>query len=573
MRKYLNYLAGLICCSAVGAVYFYVSLPPINIHSTAFWWFFVILLLSFSIPFGVFSAVLSVAEKFGKKGRTVTAAPALKVILILACVPIVVCIFGGIASSTFFNAHRYASVITVNEAKFEEDMPETTNVTNIALMDSNSARIIGNRTLGYLSDVVSQYEAGYTYNQINYQGAPKKVTSLEYVDFFKWFNNRKAGVPGYIMVDPVNNTASYEKLDAPIKYVSSAWFNDNLERKLRFSYPTKIFGSYSFEIDDSGNPYYVVSCLTARVGLFGAMDVEEVIIFDPTNGSSEIYPVAETPAWVDEVYTGYLATEKYNWYGMYSGGFWNSVISNKDCKKTTDDFGYIVLGDDVWYFTGVTSITSDQSNIGFIITNARTGEYKFYPVVGAEEYSAMSAAEGEVQEKGYTASFPSLINVSGKATYILVLKDDGGLVKLYALVNVENYSIVATGTTQQEAMKEYKRLLAQNGVTSPDKESDLPEEKFKVLDVNTASIGGETYIYITSPDKTLYKAQISADETLLLISKGDLISVKYSETSDSKIRYIDSWDFTQEPEENSEVKLYAEDDAADDTAKPDDSAA
>ena len=185
----------------------------------------------------------------------------------------------------------------------------------------------------------------------------------------------------------------------------------------------------------------------------------------------------------------------------------------------------------------------------------------------------MSAAEGEVQEKGYTASFPSLINVSGKATYILVLKDDGGLVKLYALVNVENYSIVATGTTQQEAMKEYKRLLAQNGVTSPDKESDLPEEKFKVLDVNTASIGGETYIYITSPDKTLYKAQISADETLLLISKGDLISVKYSETSDSKIRYIDSWDFTQEPEDNSEVELYAEDDTADDTAKQDESAA
>ena len=246
-------------------------------------------------------------------------------------------------------------------------------------------------------------------------------------------------------------------------------------RKLRFSYPTKIFdGFMSFEIDEDGNPYFIISCLEPKIFPFGAMDVSEVIIFDPCTGESEIYAVEDAPEWVDAVFSGDLAEQKYNWHGTLSGGFWNSIIGNKDCKQTTDDYGYIVIGDDVWYFTGVTSVTSDESNIGFIISNARTGEYKYYPVVGAEEYSAMRAAEGEVQEKGYVASFPSLINVKGQATYIMVLKDAGGLVKLYALVNVEQYGIVATGSTQAEAMKAYKALLVQNGIIK-DENEPLPE--------------------------------------------------------------------------------------------------
>ena len=542
MKKYMNWLIGVLCCAVVSGIYYYVELPAMNIHSGAFWMFWVIALLSFSIPFGVLSALKGMVDKVRHRGGAWRIGTTAKVLLILACVPFVVMIIGALTSSTLFNAKRYASVIEVETAVFEEDMPEATTVTNIALMDSSSAQIIGNRTLGSLSSVISQYEAGYTYNQINYHGTPQKVTCLEYVDFFKWFNNRKNGIPGYIMVDPVNNSANYVALDQPIRYVSSAYFNDKLERRLRFAYPTKIFGSYSFEINEQGEPYYVVSCLTARVGLFGAMDVNEVIVFNPSDGSSELYPVSDTPSWVDEVYSGNLATQKYDWYGMYSGGYWNSVIGNKDCKKTTNDFGYITIGDDVWYFTGVTSIVSDESNIGFIISNARTGEYKFYPVVGAEEYSAMSAAEGEVQEKGYRASFPSLINISGKATYIMVLKDDGGLVKLYALVNVENYGIVATGQTQSEAMNAYKKLLVQNGLTEGGTQTES-ETDVEVEDIRIITADGSSVIYITASDRTLYKARIADDETLLMIRPDDHIRIGYSETGTDGIRSIDNWSF------------------------------
>ncbi len=544
MKKYLNIIVGALSCLVISGFFYYVELPPLNPQSTAFWGFLLVVILSFSIPFGLISAVKETADRIKKRDFVGFSLPtSVKIILGAIAVPVLALIVGGVISSTFFNAKGYASVITVQNAVFEEDMPEVSKVENIALMDSASAQIYGNRTLGSLSQVVSQYEAGTTYNQINYHGSPKKVTSLEYVDFFKWWTNRSKGIPGFIMVDPVGSSAEYVELEKPLRYVDSAYFNDDLQRKLRFDYPTKIFGSVSFEIDEEGTPYYIVSCMSAKIGLFGAMDVSEVIIFNPADGTSEIYAVDETPSWIDEVYTGNLATAKYDWYGMYSGGYWNSVIGNKDCKRTTNDFGYITLEDDVWYFTGVTSIVSDESNIGFLLSNARTGEYKFYPVVGAEEYSAMSAAEGEVQEKGYTASFPSLVNVSGEATYILVLKDAGGIVKQYALVNVENYSIVATGTTQQEAMSAYRKELSQNGVKD---EGNIFEAQIEITDIRIATLDGNSSVYITAEDRKVYKGALSSDEGLMALQTGDKIKVTYTEMGYDNVYLIEEWAFVIE---------------------------
>lgn len=534
------------------AVSFYFTLPAINPANPGFWIYLALVILSFAYPF-IFMGGEKVVKKVKNASITLNGRPvnvsyklpkgkAKVIAILLVALPLAIVLLGNIVSSTFFNATAYASVIDVKEAVFADDMKETNEVTNIALMDGESAKIIGNRTLGSLSDVVSQYRISESYTQINYKRTPKKVANLEYDDFFKWFANSSKGVPGYVMVDPVNNTAEYVKLQKPLKYVESGYFGDDLMRKLRFSYPTKIFdGFMSFEIDEDGDPYYIISCLEPKIFPFGAMDVSEVIIFDPCTGESEIYAVEEAPAWVDAVFSGDLAEQKYNWHGTLSGGFWNSIIGNKNCKQTTDDYGYIVIGDDVWYFTGVTSVTSDESNIGFIISNARTGEYKYYPVVGAEEYSAMRAAEGEVQEKGYVASFPSLINVKGQATYIMVLKDVGGLVKLYALVNVEQYGIVATGSTQAEAMKAYKALLVQNGIIE-DGSSTLPEDEVKsvegeITDVRTVTVGGNTVFYITVGELRLRGTVGVVDgkyinEDLIFASVGDNVKVSYIVSED-----------------------------------------
>ena len=341
------------------------------------------------------------------------------------------------------------------------------------------------------------------------------------------------------MVDPVANTASYNKLSKPLKYVDSAYFSEDLQRKLRFSYPTKIFGTTAFEIDEEGNPFFIVSCMAPKVGLFGALDVKEVIIFNPCDGTSELLKVGDVPRWVDIVYDGYLAEDKYDWHGMLSGGFFNSIIGNKGCKKATDDFGYLMYDDDVWYYTGVTSVTNDASNIGFIVSNARTGEYKYYPVIGAEEYSAMGAAEGEVQEKGYKASFPALINVSGKATYIMVLKDENSLVKLYALVNVEQYGLVATGSTQAEAMTAYRRLLSQNGLIEEDTTNKV---NVTVKKIEKCVIDGNSWWYFLCSDNNYYRKSIADDQSILFIEENDTLEISFSESETPGIRNIITWE-------------------------------
>ena len=539
----LSIVSGIIFTS----LYFYIELPAINPASPSFWMSLALVILSFAYPFllkksdGVYRM-----NQSGNNGGTtiqfsIGGARLNKITVALVIIPVAVMLIGSVISSEIFNARAYANVIEVTEADFATDMKETNEVTNIALMDGNSARYHGNKTLGSLSHMVSQYVVSENYTQINYQYTPKKVANLEHADFFKWFANKDEGVPGYVMVDPVNNIAEYMELKTSLKYVDSAYFNHDLMRKLRFDYPTKIFDDFiSFEVDDEGNPYYIITCLEPKVFPFGAMDVCEAIIFDPCTGESEIYAVSDVPAWVDAVYSGDLAEQKYNWYGTLSGGFINSIIGNKDCKQTTDDYGYIVIGDDVWYFTGVTSVTSDESNIGFIISNARTGEYKYYPVAGAEEYGAMNAAEGVVQEKGYKASFPSLINVSGQATYIMVLKDASGYVRLYALVNVQHPSIVATASEQDEVMKAYKMLLVEDGLIDRDKlpDSSGTSETITVADIKTYTVDGNTVFYFVGEDGYYYKGLLRDFEDMIFFGLGDRLEVSYTETENSRIREI-----------------------------------
>ena len=539
-------VASAIIGTAVSFLLFYVFLPPINLRATEFYVYLTACLAAYLLPLaGVkvsqYVQVVKETSTSPIRKKKKSDVQINRGFVLVTLIPLAFMIIGMLISSPLFCSRAYAGIITVKDSDFNADLPESNEITNIALMDTDSAMMLGNRELGSLSEVVSQYTVSPDYVQINYRKTPQKVASLEYDGFFKWLGNRSEGVPGMVMVAPVKNSAGYMKFDEAIKYTPSAYFGEDLERKLRFSYPTKIFDSISFEVDDEGNPFYIVSCAKPQVMLFGAMDVTEVIIFNPSNGESEIYDVKDAPAWIDIVYTGNLASEKFNWQGLYSGGFFNSIIGNVGCKQATDDFGYVVLGDDVWYFTGVTSaVADDMSNIGFILTNARTGEYRFYSVNGAEEHSAMAAAEGEVQEKGYVASFPSLINVSGQPTYIMVLKDAAGLVKLYALVNVENYSTVATGATQSEAMSAYKKLLRQSGSASDNTSTaTVTVENVRIVDISDVAT-----VYITTEIGVL-KGFLESDEALILIKTGDKLNVEYSETGIQGIYSIASWEFVK----------------------------
>lgn len=440
-------------------------------------------------------------------------------------------------SSPIFNAKRYANIAgrKIEERDFIEDIPVSESIDNIALMDTGTAQIIGSRALGSLSELVSQFEIDPTYTQINLNGSPMKVTSLQYADFFKYMANKDEGIPGYIKVDPVKNTSEYVKLEKPIEYSESAYFSKNLLRHLRFEYRTAIFGHIYFEIGEDGQPYYIAPVLTNRILLFGGQDVKGVVTCNASTGETQYYDVDEVPRWVDIVYDGAMLTERYDWYGMYSGGYFNSLFTNKDCKKVTDNYGFKMFDDDVWVFTGVTSVVSDESNIGFVLMNSRTAEIRYYAIPGAEEYSVMRSAEGEVQHLGYSASFPSVINIDGQPTYIMVLKDKGSLVKQYALIHVERYNIVATGDTQEETIAKYRAKLQENGFeTTGPVAGETPDSDTRTILVDQIQYlvqNGNSYAYIIS-GKDIYRMPVSQDETIILVEAGDRIKVTaYQEES------------------------------------------
>ena len=459
----------------VEVLFYYFLTPAINVHTSGFWTWVILTLAAIG-----FCSFDFKGTRITKKGNIKEAVGSTKVVMVsftTILVLIVGLIIGGLASSKLLRASKYAGIIKVEDGDFATDVPESENINNIALMDTDSARIIGDRAIGSLFDVVSQYQVSETYSTIDYNGVPMKVAPLEYAGFIKYLNNKDAGIPGYVLVDPVKNEADYVKIEKPIQYSSSAYFGKNLQRHVQLSYPTYDFNGYYFELDNEGNPYYICPVL---------------------------------------------------------GGFINSKIGNKGCKVTTDDYGYKVMDGDVWVYTGVTSVNGDQSNIGFVLMNSRTAESKYFAIAGAEEHSAMSSAEGQVQNLGYTSSFPSLINIGNVPTYIMVLKDNAGLVKMYALVNVEKYSIVATGATQKEALASYRKLLAENSITTSgnDVSEDTLSKKITVTQIRYITVENETYVYITAKDRSVYKQNFADNESLIKIEEGDVITVHYMEGDD-----------------------------------------
>ncbi|MCR5702493.1 MAG: hypothetical protein K6G76_10150 [Lachnospiraceae bacterium] len=553
----------IIVATVISAIWlfvnYYIYFPALNIQNSYFWEWMIFHTIVVTLIF-ILSGVIARSRKEGKfvgafksniqyffKGRGKFQ------ILTLFLVPIfcgLVLVFGNIAGAPIFNAKKYASLLKVENRDFVEDIPQSENVDNIALMDTNSAKIFGDRKIGSLSDVVSQFEVENEYTQINIDNKPMKVANLKYADFFKFLSNKDNGIPGYVTVNPVDSTAKYVKLDKGMKYVPSGYFNDNIYRHVQMHNPTKIFDGCYFEVKDDGTPVYICPVLHARVGLFNGMDVKGAVICDPVTGDMEYYDVKDIPTWVDRVYDGELLERKYNWFGLYKNGYWNSIVGQKGCVQTTNDYGYKTIEDDVWIYTGVTSVTGDASNIGFVMINQRTSEARYYQISGAEEYSAMASAEGEVQEKNYVASFPSLINVDGDPTYIMVMVDNGGLVKMYAMVNVEQYNLVATGESQREVFAKYRKLLKSEGTSkkSKDKQPDteledsVEEVSFIIKDIQYVTTSGETVVYIKDDKGNVYKAPFADDENIIFISAGDKVKMTYEAIEDSEIKQIISVD-------------------------------
>ncbi len=520
---------------------YFLILPPINVHSVGMWFFiFVCLFISWMVGliFDVAQGeqeITRLKNKYDKKADYDIPAKSASVIgICCAGIVLLIILVGAFCSSRMVAASAFANRLQVTESTFDAEIPMVEDVTNIALMDTETAITIGKRAVGSLTEMVSQYYVSESYTTIDYQGMPMKVAPLEYDGMIKYFNNKNDGIPGYVMVNPVTNTAEYVACEDPIRYVPSGMFSNDLLRHLRSKYPFTVFAGMYFEIDESGHPYWICPAYSYKL-LFGARMIGEVVVMDACSGEMVSYDIDQVPNWIDRVYDGDLLCEAYDDYGMYRNGFWNTLFGKKGCHITTEDYGYKVMGGDVWVYTGVTSIVNDESNIGFVLMNQRTAETVYFPLAGAEEFSAMQAAEGEAQDLGYVASFPSLINVDGVPSYICVLKDNGGLVKMYALVNVAQYNIVGTGATSVEALKAYRNALKNNNI-----ETDATPEDNQVVDEEViikkmiyGVMDGETYVYIVAENGKAFKAKLADYQELVLLEEGAYIYVTYAKTPEA----------------------------------------
>lgn len=537
-KSLLKWLISLV----IIAVSYWFVLPPLNWRSVDFW-SFLIWSIVVIVAINAFSQVISflkanVNKKIKIDSKTSINLSALGTPIKFAGIGIAAVIVLGILASIIgaeiFNAKAYNNLITITDGDFTKDVAEL-NMDQIPIVDRDTASRLGQRKLGEMSDLVSQFEIQDIYTQINYRGKPVRVTPLQYGDIIKWLNNQKDGIPAYITVDMTTQETTLVRLDNGIKYAESEYFMRDLNRALRFKYPTKIFGDISFEIDDDGTPYWVASTVGYKIGVWSGMDINGAVLLNAVTGESKYYTLSEIPTWVDQIFDSDLVIQQLVYNGKYRSGFWNSVFGQRGVLQPTDGYNYLAIDDDVYLYTGMTSVTSDESNVGFVLTNLRTKETKFYAIPGAEEYSAMSSAEGQVQHLNYNSTFPLLLNVSNRPTYFVSLKDAAGLVKMYAFVDVNQYQIVGTGNSVEAAQSDYISKLKTENVSDnikPDTMDGIIEK------INSAVIDGNTIYYIKlEGNDSIYTAKVTVSDMLPFTEKGVNVTLTLNGKTITKIEY------------------------------------
>ena len=515
-------LINLAVTLAVGLVYFYVNLPPINLQAPEFHTFVLLL----CVIYCGCAVLTSGFQGQGVKGYFQFLKRQCLVPVAAAVLSLLLCIGGSVVGSVIFRAKDYAQLLPIQVGDFAAEVDEI-SYDQIPMLDRQSAERLGDRKLGELSDMVSQFDVVDDYTQINYRGRPVRIATLTYMDLIKWFTNRSDGLPAYLVIDMVTQNVELVRLEEGIKYTNVEHFGRNLYRHLRFHFPTYLFAQPVMEIDEEGVPYWICPRLVRTIGLFGGTDVKGAVLVNAITGECAYYE--QVPDWVDNLYPAGLIVQQYDYYGMYHNGFLNSLFGQRDVTVTTDDYNYIAMGDDVWVYTGVTSTGGDQSNIGFILTNQRTKESKFYSCAGATEHSAMASAQGQLQHLQYTATFPLLLNVGGQPTYFMAMKDKAQLVKQYAMVNVQQYQIVATGDTVAECEQGYLALLSQNGVVDGNTGlSGTETVEGTIAELRSAVLDGNTVVFIRLTGSELFYTVSAVDQPLaVILNEGDRVAVTF----------------------------------------------
>ena len=476
----------------------------------------------------------SARQKFPKLSAVIIAVPWILIVVVM------------ILCSVFFQWKAYRDQLGEPEVKKFDNEVQAIDVAQIPIVDENLALQLAQKKLGERPALGSQV-ALYSATIQMVDGELVWVVPLYHSGFFKWLTNL-SGTPGYIVVSATNTNDVRYVEGYKIKYHPGSYLLFDITRKVRFG-PGLMTGitDYSFELDDEGQPYWAISTYKNSRG-FSLPEADGIILLNATTGQMDRYGMDEVPEWVDRVQPeDFVLTQIAN-RGNYVHGIFN--FANKDKYRPSEGHNIVYNNGRCYLFTGLTSVGSDDSAIGFIMVDMVTKEPIMYEMSGATEEAAQRSAEGRVQDLKYRATFPIILNIDSQPTYFMTLKDNIGLIKQYAFVSVTNYSTVGTGESVSAAMRDYENKLRSDGVTTIGKLGGVVEQlEGTILRISGEYSGGNTvYKFLLSekPD-ILFIAESTAGAELALTQPNDKIQVEYSLSSDgtAEVTSFDNLLFTQ----------------------------
>lgn len=505
---------------------FYIGMPTINYGFVGF----PIVLLVLSILWIVISTGLQISPdnkqvKIAKRPSKFVVYFMLVVLAYLVVTPI-------LTSLPIFRTAAYQTMIgKVADGNKISNHIAPISIDEIRVVDEDLAHLLGEKVLGTQPALGSQVELGeFCIQKVNndlYWVAP-----LLHSGFFKWLNNR-SGSAGYVMVSATNErdvklVQNIGGSPVKIKYQSKAYFQSNIKRLLYLNgYATVGLEDFSFEIDDAGMPFWVVTTFKKEIG-FSGNEATGIVLINAQTGQMKEYSIATTPKWVDRIQPINFIEEQLNDWGEYVQGYWN--FSNENKLQITEGLT-LVYGNDnrSYWYTGLTSVGKDESAVGFVLVDTRTKEATFYKQGGATEYAAQSSAQGKVQEKGYQASLPIPYNINNIPTYVMTLKDKGGLVKMFAMIAISDYTIVGVGNTMREALTSYKNVynMSDNKV-NPNSVSNRKVLKTIITRIQNDVKNGNSFYYFKVkdyPNIFVGSSQISNQLPVTMI--GDSVSISF----------------------------------------------
>ncbi|MEI8086147.1 MAG: hypothetical protein WCG93_08020 [Paludibacter sp.] len=526
----MNKLKNALLIIFVGIILIYVKMPVINYGFLGFPLMLGLLVLLWIVLENIVSI-----NQLGNQ-QNIQSLPKLKSakipVILLSILFVYVTVVPTVTSWALLRTSDYRNLIgKIETGKDLSNHMLPISLEKIRVVDQSLAQILGDKVLGSQSALGSQVILGeFNIQKVNndlYWVAP-----LLHSGFFKWQKNIQ-GTNGYVMVNACNerDVKLVQEVGGKkiyIKYQSEAYFFDNLERYLYFNgYWNVGLTDYSFEIDDAGIPYWVVTKYKKTIGFQGD-EAQGVVILNAQTGEIKEYAIANTPKWVDRIQPANFVENQLNDWGEYVKGFWN--FSNQDKLKITENVS-LVYGDDndAYWYTGLTSVGADEATVGFVLVNSRTKKAIWYRQSGATEFAAQNSAKGKVQEKGYSATLPIPYNINNIPTYVMTLKDNGGLVKMYAMVAIEDYTIVGVGNTLREALMAYKNAFNTKG-NKINAKSKTEKQLIKsiISRINGDVKNGNTYYYFTlrnSPKVFIGSSQISNDFPVSNV--GDSVQVSF----------------------------------------------